>query len=122
MAYATTTDLESYLNVTASELPDDADRLLDRASELVDYIVSPNIIDTTDTGQSTAAQNAVCAQVEYWINQGEEVDIMKAPGEYSIGSFSVGRQSNQHEVPALSPRARRFLLLDGLLYKGVGGT
>jgi hypothetical protein len=121
MAYATTTQLQAYLG-TAS-LPADAQRLLNRASDLVDFVTLGRI-ETTDTEQVLAAQNATCAQVEYWIEMGEDKDINgESYDSISIGTFQMvnsGSSSyslgNKH---GLAPRAGRFLFLAGMAYRGV---
>jgi hypothetical protein len=128
-AYATTAQLADYLDVHESVLPMDAARLLERATELVQYAtltgvpvpedseevpVDEDVLTVTETLQ-IACQKAVCAQVEYWIEQGEGAAI-SGP----VKSFSIGKFSMQGEIPTLAPRARQFLVLAGLLYRGVG--
>lgn len=124
MAYATTTQLQAYLG--GASLPADAQRLLDRASDLVDYLTLGRI-DTTVTEQANAAKNATCAQVEYWMTMGEQTDISSSSTtSISIGTFQMsdsGSSSNQStqlgSKHAMAPRARRILFLAGLAYSGV---
>ena len=117
MAYATETQLATYLGVSEADLPDDAERLLNRASELIDY-VTLNKIDSTDSDHTAAAQTAVCAQVEQWIELGDE-GIIELQG-ISIGSFQAqfGAGANR-TIPTLADRAAQALFLEGLLYRGV---
>lgn len=63
-----------------------------------------------------AAKKATCAQVEFWMNMGEEIDIIGSLDGFSLGSFSVSKA-----IRTISPRAQRFLFLEGLLYRGVKG-
>ena len=121
MAYATTTELATYLFVDESDLPDDADRLLQRASELMDYITL-NRIDTDNTAQATAAEKAVCAQYEWWAESGDELGLAGKVNSISLGefSYSAGNEStNKTRVSTVAPRAMQYLFLEGLLYKGV---
>lgn len=113
MAYATTTDLAGYLGIAETSLPTDANRLLDRASEFVDYITF-NRIDSTNTTHLDRAKNATCAQVEYWIGIDESMDIVGSPDRFSAGSFSY-----DGKLAELAPRAKRILLHAGLLNVGV---
>lgn len=120
MAYATTNELASYLGVAVDDLAPDAERLLERASELADYL-SKGSIDTDNTVHMDGARSAVCSQVEFWLSMGE-TDIGGQLSGYSIGSFSVqfdgeGANSFKNQV---SPRAKRHLFLAGLLNRSVG--
>ena len=124
MAYATTTELQAYLG-TAS-LPADAQRLLDRASDLVDFVTLGKI-NVSIPYQEQAAQNATCAQVEYWITMGEDTDISGASYEsISIGTFQMTTSSSDSAKTqslgskhGLAPRAGRILFLAGMTYRGV---
>lgn len=123
MAYATKDELATYLDVDKTEIEGDVDRLLDRASDLIDYHTL-NRIDTDDTDQEEAAKNAVCAQFEYWSEIGDELGIMQQIGQMSIGEFSFGgaESDSQANITRLAPRAKQYLMLEGLLYKGVSMT
>lgn len=122
MAYATRDDLQTYVGAGVT-LPDEAeaDRLLARASEVVDEAALGRV-NPTDPVHAAAARKAVCAQVEYWLQQDETVDVTGQVASYSIGSLSISYGSGGRESRAggLAPRARRHLLLAGLLYRGVG--
>src|SRR5690606_36807711 len=61
MAYATESDLADYLGVSLADLPPDADRLLKRASEDIDYWTLGRAM------QCEATKLAACAQVEMWL-------------------------------------------------------
>ena len=120
MAYATEQDLADYLGVDIQDLPADAERLLERASEDIDYYTLERI-DAENAEHLDAAKKAVCAQVEMWIEVGEETDIRGALASFSIGRWSAtyASGSNGGGPPKLAPRARRYLLVAGLLYRGV---
>lgn len=120
MSYATTSDLAAYLNVEISSLPADAQRLLDRAGELIDYVTLGRV-DASSPNDLAAARDAACAQAEYWIANGE-TDLSPSLSSKSVGRVSMtyaetSRGSAGYED--LSPRARRFLLRVGLLRRKV---
>lgn len=112
--YATSVELDAWL-------PDgivvpDATRLLTRASELLDAVVRrPFTLDDndlpTDPKVKQALSDAACAQVECWLEVGEDHDIGGLAGrQVSIGHLSVNALPNE-----LSPRAERALRAAGLL-------
>lgn len=116
MAYASEADLAEYLGVGESQLPDDAERLLERASELVDYLTLGRI-NTANAEHAEAAKKATCAQVESWLETEEVGEKQGAVKRFTIGRFSM--DFGDSGVPTVAPRARRYLLLAGLLYRGV---
>jgi hypothetical protein len=116
MAYATTVQLQAYLGGGA--LPPNAARLLDRASELIDYITMGRI-ETSIVEQANAAQKATCQQVEFWMQVGEDRDINNDQYEsLRIGSWSA-TYNTDYVLNVISPRAKRTLYLAGMLYRGV---
>lgn len=115
-AYALVSDLATYLGVEESTLSTDSSRLLDRASELVDYYALGRI-DATNTDHIAAAVSAVCAQVEYWQNQGEDEDLKRPISGYATGKTQV-QFADGGSHSRLAPRARQALLKAGLLYAG----
>ena len=124
MAYATVDELLEYLG-EHRDPPARAETLLERASELVDQ-ASFYRIDTTDADHAEAARLAACAQVEYWMEAGEAVDVGGNVAEYQIGNLrvrndSIGR-SGGRQAADLARRARRHLLKAGLLYRGVSAS
>jgi hypothetical protein len=111
--YATTSELADWLGTSA---PADAERLLERASELLDSIVvasfavDPETKLPTDADTAAALRDACCAVVEFWREVGEENDVDGLAGTpVSTGGYS-GRRA-----PANSPRAIRILRQAGLL-------
>ncbi len=120
MAHATTTQLATYLSIDIGDLPSDAARLLERASELIDTYVLNN--STTDKEDTLA--NATCAQVEKWIDSGDELGSMGEFTTLELGDFkasksAAGGGSGAKRSEDLAPRARQFLFMDGLFYRGV---
>lgn len=114
MIYATVEELADY----TGQVVVDAERLLERASEFIDY-VTLNRIDASKPNQLEAAKNATCAQVEYFLSVGEQIE---GPLQgVTIGSFQMqfGAGANRITPTYLAPRAQRYLLLAGLLYRGL---
>lgn len=112
MNYATKDDLIEYLGISGVNMPSDIERLIKRAEDLIDYATFYMI--TPGEG----AKKATCAQVEYWLEMDETVDIVGAIESFSLSQFSINYGENK--MPVLAPRARRILLRTGLLYRGVG--
>ena len=119
--YAEQTDWAEHLTPTYT-IPDspenEAERLLDRASELIDFVTRGRA-ETAYTG-GTADQKdklikATVFQCEYWLEVGEEHDVTGLRGTL-IG----GRVQVQHLPGKLGPRPARYLMDAGLLYSGVG--
>ena len=114
MAYATLTELADYLGVLESDLPDDVERLLERASDLIDYYTLGRI----EAGE--IASKATVRQYEWW-SQFDEFNTQQFFSEISIGPFSASNrgQNAGGGPPELAPRARQLLMLNGYLYRGV---
>ena len=114
MAYASITELADYLGVQEMDLPDDAERLLERASELIDYYTLGRI----EAGK--IASKAVCMQYEWW-SQFDEFNTQQFFSSIQIGPFQASNagQTGQGGPPELAPRARQVLFLSGYLYAGV---
>jgi hypothetical protein len=113
MAYATTADLQDYLGAE-SELPADAGRLLERASELIAYVCQPTRQIETDEEGAAVLSKATCAQVEFWMTTDESHAILAPTGSHSIGSLSISDQPGQ-----IAPRARIILAPAGLMRRRV---
>ena len=115
VAYATEEQLTEYLptGITVQEPV----RLLRRASELLDSKIRlPFTVDDetslpVDTDLAALIAEACCAQVEHWIEVGEEHDVAGLHGRsVSIGHLSIDRLPDE-----LAPRAFRLLHAHGLL-------
>jgi hypothetical protein len=117
LPYAISQDLATYLGTAA---PTDADRLLLRASEMVEEAMGANY-DSTDTTLAEAARQATCAQVEYWLEVGEQQDLRGPLVGLTMGkvSYQYGTGKDRVSPSYLAPRAKRYLAQRGLLYRGV---
>lgn len=120
MPYADTLDYAEYMHVEESTLSTDLPRLLDRASELLDYYLL-NGYDDTDADHIAALKLATCQQIEYWLVAGENPEFQGAVSSFTIGKTSMAFKSggSGEAQPELAPRANRTLMRAGLLYKGV---
>lgn len=112
--YATTTDLADYLGVSVGTLPANSAKLLERASELIDFVTLSRI-DATDVDDMANAKKATCAQVEFWFEVNVESDIVGN----SYNGMSLGNLSLNGKFNTLAPRARRALQIAGLYNRGV---
>lgn len=128
--YATAADYQAYSGQTP---PADIDRLLARASGLLDAEVLISAwysTDTaglpTDTTVAAAFADAACAQVEFWGEVGEDVDMSGPVEEVKIGSaqirYNSGAGTNRVEATTIGPRVYRALaaLPSTVLRSGVG--
>lgn len=110
-SYATAEDLAGWLPAEKmEEVRGNADRLLRRATELIDdHVTYPYRVDDTtklptDTTIAGVMRDACCAQVEFWIEVGEENDIDGLAGtQVAVAGYSGPRP------PLLGPRTRRIL-------------
>lgn len=121
MAYASIEQLVSFTGITEEGLPSSVIRMLQRASELVDAITLGRI-NLANDNHLTAAQNAVCAQVEYWLQYGgDQVDIIGSMQSVILGDLQLqfGAGDSRVTPTFLAPRARNFLFLAGLLSRAV---
>lgn len=112
--HATVDELEIYLGVSA---PPDAERLLQRATDLIDgYVFGMYEIDSvtdlpTETRVRTGLRDAVCAQVEWWQLTGDEADVLSGHTTVSM----VGSLTTSGRRRRLAPRAQDYLQGAGLL-------
>lgn len=124
MAYATFDQLETFLG-EAHDAPvqPEAERMLARASTLIDaatrgraalFWESPLPDPVTDA--QAAIRDAACAQVEYWLEVGEEHDVVGGGG----AAQSVGRWSVSRVPPRLGQRASSILNQAGILLARAG--
>jgi hypothetical protein len=112
VSYSTTAQLASWLEVDEGDLTV-GDRVLARASELIDeVVVAPYDPDDEDVIEALA--DATCAQVEFWLEAGEEHDIGGQRGDIAVEGLRIGRLPN-----TLAPRARRALALQNLLTRSI---
>jgi hypothetical protein len=124
MAYATRADLAAWVG-SSQTLPDttEQDRLLERASTIVDGLLVAAVYDVDsdgnpiDTDVAAALSDATCAQVEWWLESGDELGASASWASVSIGSVRLGGGQGESgaSAPAAAPRATSRLQLAGLL-------
>jgi len=120
--FADETALTAWLP-TGTAPPADAGRLLVRASELLDATVrQPFTVGSdglpTDPRIAQALSDACCAQVEYWLEVGEEHDVLGLFGNTNGGTaaaVTVGHLTMGALPPEVGARAKRILGTTGLL-------
>ena len=85
MSYATPEQLAEYVGESVA-LPSEPEqqRMLDRATEYIDYVTLDRI-NTDNQRHTDAARGATLAQTAYWLEVGEEVGSGPLIGSYSIG-------------------------------------
>ncbi|MFD9813715.1 hypothetical protein [Streptomyces sp. NPDC059080] len=122
--YATREQLAAYLGTA---VPNDAERLIARASEDIDAALLTAVYRTDEMGYPVEARiraalaSAVCAQVEYWLATGEDgTGTGEQWDAVSIGPVSLSGRSSSPSPPVvggveLAPRAYRALHMAGLL-------
>lgn len=95
MAYATVGYFEIYLD--GEPLPPYPERLLDRASELIDEMLIGAIYETDADGEPTdpadidTLKKATCAQAQYMAALGDETGALAQFTSASAGAVSFGR-------------------------------
>ncbi|MEU3098509.1 hypothetical protein ABZ690_28085 [Streptomyces sp. NPDC006967] len=114
-SYATTTQLAVFLHAAP---PLDAVKLLERATSLLDSdLLKAAVHDVDDDGMPTdevvaaAFAEAVCAQVEFWGEVGEETDISGPLEGVTIGSVSLqfGAGDNRSSPDYYAPKMIRAI-------------
>lgn len=116
-SYATPTQLADYLSAEDAAEVSEAERVLARASELMDdtlrrpFALNPATDLPADPKFADALRDATCAQVEYWLEVGESHDT----GGMAHKQVSIGHLSMASLPPELAPRAKRTLHAAGLL-------
>lgn len=123
--YATTSDYAEYMYTTVDKVPIDCERLLARASELIEQAVGDNLKTTNVSVEISARQTlalklATCAQVEYWLDAGENNATSRAIKSFSSGDTSVTfADGNSGKVNQMATRTRGYLNKECLLYMGI---
>lgn len=119
--YATLSHLELWLGAAP---PSGAERRLERASMLLDQLLIGARYDTDTAGLPTDAdvieafRSAVCAQVEWWAQIGDDDGTGAAGswGDVQIGSVRLSRGSGRQagNQPHVAPAVHRILHAAGL--------
>lgn len=119
--YSTPADLAARLS-PGYAMPSDQDAtiLLQKASELIDYFTmgrAQRSFAEAGSGDDIldALSDAACDQVEFWLEAGEEHDVLGLPKNSSLQG---GRVQVQRIPGQLGQRARRTLTQAGLLWAG----
>lgn len=115
MTYTDVVSLADYLSVDENDLPDDVDRMIERASQYIDFVTRNRISPYKDRHLDTA-EIATNAQIEYWLQTGDEVGILQAFDSVDIGQVSLRKSE---KLPELAPRAYQILFLEGLVSNNV---
>lgn len=105
-SYATQADLEAYLGA-AWDVTGDPSRLLERATDLIDTATrrrartfwADPLPDPLTVYQEELVK-ATCAQVEFWLEFGEEHDIVGLKGAVNLGKLQISQLPDR-----LAPRA-----------------
>ena len=115
MAYIDETYYENtYYGVDAGT---DFARLAARASDDIDMATRYSIVlADLDAGQLALVKKATCAQVEFYVQNGDTYND-QAGGSESIGSYS--HSGGPVKAPAVSPRSVAFLEQSGLMGRQV---
>lgn len=114
MSYIDSTYYTStYYGISAGS---DFDRYAMRASDDVDLACMGSIV-VADLGsrQLELVKKATCAQVEWYVNQGDIYNQSEQAGQEQIGSYSRNVGLTQRKSPvAMCPRAMAYLEHTGL--------
>ncbi|QKW08044.1 hypothetical protein HUT18_18325 [Streptomyces sp. NA04227] len=122
--YATRDQFAAFI---ATNVPNNAEDLLVRASEIIDTAVMTAVYDVDEMGYPAEARiraalaGAVCAQVEYMLATGEDGTVTgEVWDSVSIGPVSLSGRQPTNEPQAINgvevaPRAVRLLRLAALL-------
>lgn len=123
--FATPADLAARLSSSYTAPSDEeATKLLQKASELIDYVTLGRAQVAFDTPSVPSAllealSAAACDQVEFWLEAGEEHDVLGLP---KGSSLQGGRVQVQRMPGQLGQRAKRTLIQAGIMWMGVGSS
>lgn len=124
MSYVT---YDYYNSVFSGESVDDTDfpKLLSRASEIIEEMCMYRISETNFQNYCPDIQDrvkkAICAQIEYLsANGGSDLDMGNDFQSAGLGKFNYTKASSADGTSQslYSPRALRYLIPTGLLYRG----
>ena len=116
--YAAPADLTAWLPASIVVAAPEATRLLGHATRLIDKEMIGSSYNTDVNGMPTDApviqafNDAACAQVEYWLENGDEFGDGEHVQGYTIEGATV---QFSKPPPRLAPRARDVLRIAGLL-------
>lgn len=114
------------------EAGDDLEKLIERASDVVDQVTGYKIRDLEALPPFVQQQikKAVAAQVEYFVLNGGDEAVNAGQGDivsvgigrfnYTVGSVGSGRLTEPKEATRVSKATIAYLEPTGLLYRGLG--
>lgn len=101
-------------------LPDNWEELLFYAEAMIDYVTLGRIKSVGDQDVMDLVRNAIYAQARYYAETGIEMDMLSSGNLSSIQLGQLSMSFKEHNNTGnLNPQALRFLLLSGLMYRGV---
>ncbi len=119
VTYVTAEELAEYiggrydLSVDTGLLLRDASRLVDNVTIHKAFYEWRDPLPDPLTDEQSMIKEAVCAQIEYWLEIGTEQSVDPQTGPVQIAALSLPDRSR------LAPKAREALNSVGLLYRGV---
>lgn len=117
MAYATTSDLETWLN--PEPVPANAVRLLEQASDAIDSALIGAMYDPDDADVLEVLRKACVRQVHWMIERGDETGAQDDVQSMTTGQRSITRRtgsgSGGSAAPKVGPAAATVLRNAGLL-------
>ncbi|MFD4523254.1 hypothetical protein ACFWP7_04830 [Streptomyces sp. NPDC058470] len=120
MAYATVEEFTDYLD--PDPVPDNAARLLNRASKRLDSVLIGAVYETDENGLPTDPdlveifREAVCIQAQYIAALGDETGAMANVSQMSLGNQQIVRAISVvgSGTPRVSPDMLELLQVEGL--------
>ncbi|WP_328683144.1 hypothetical protein [Streptomyces sp. NBC_00343] len=120
MAYATVEEFTDYLD--PDPVPDNAARLLNRASKRLDSVLIGAVYETDENGLPTDPdlveifREAVCIQAQYIAALGDETGAMANVSQMSLGNQQIVRALSVvgSGTPRVSPDMLELLQVEGL--------
>lgn len=120
MAYATVEEFTDYLD--PDPVPDNAARLLNRASKRLDSVLIGAVYETDENGLPTDPdlveifREAVCIQAQYIADLGDETGAMANVSQMSLGNQQIVRAISVvgSGTPRVSPDMLELLQVEGL--------
>ncbi|MCX5234441.1 hypothetical protein OG824_04230 [Streptomyces prunicolor] len=120
MAYATVEEFTDYLD--PDPVPDNAARLLNRASKRLDSVLIGAVYETDENGLPTdpdlveVFREAVCIQAQYIADLGDETGAMANVSQMSLGNQQIVRAISVvgNGTPRVSPDMLELLQVEGL--------
>lgn len=104
------------------KLPDNVEKLIRYATDIVIYMVKKNYDPTSDK-HVLAVKMAICSQVSYWDSTGTNPENDSVMSSYTLGSLSVSVDTSKTEDTKASnmlcPMSRIYLNNAYLLYRGL---